>query len=110
MVSSARVLPPVFTGVPAWVAGGPERGVRATVRCAPRPGRRRAVGGFGQSALMGDGSRREWCRKHRYRSRVDALIALARVRAKDDVKRAKQEQRAYRCPRCHGWHLTSRAQ
>lgn len=48
------------------------------------------------------------CTKIRYRTRVDALIALSRLQRKDSTRRAKLEQRAYRCPNCRGWHLTSR--
>lgn len=47
------------------------------------------------------------CQKWRYRTRVDALIALANIQGRDDPKRAKTERRAYRCERCRGWHLTS---
>jgi len=48
------------------------------------------------------------CVKRRYRDRVGAMWALARLRGVDDVGRPKQEQRAYRCPHCRGWHLTAR--
>lgn len=48
------------------------------------------------------------CTKRRYRSRVDALLALARIQYRDSSNRDKREQRAYRCSRCFGWHLTSR--
>ena len=48
------------------------------------------------------------CTKRRYRTRVDALIALAAIQGRDDARRSKTESRAYRCPTCHGWHLTSR--
>lgn len=46
------------------------------------------------------------CRKHRYRDRIAALHALARIRNKD--KQGHDEARAYPCPACKGWHLTSR--
>lgn len=49
------------------------------------------------------------CGKHRYRDRVAALLALAKIRAADSSRRPKTEQRAYRCPDCGGWHLTSKA-
>jgi hypothetical protein len=48
------------------------------------------------------------CSKRRYRDRIAALLALASVQRKDGSRRPKTEQRAYRCPDCHGWHLTSR--
>lgn len=47
--------------------------------------------------------------KIRYRSAIDAGIALGRapagrvVKGRDD----KVEKRHYRCPTCHGHHLTS---
>jgi hypothetical protein len=50
------------------------------------------------------------CSKYRYRDRIGALMALATVQRQDKSGRAKLEQRAYRCPTCGGWHLTSQAQ
>jgi hypothetical protein len=47
------------------------------------------------------------CRKTRYRDRIAAKLALARIHHNDEPTRPKQEQRAYRCPACKGWHLTS---
>ncbi|MFJ6239814.1 hypothetical protein ACIQH0_37810 [Streptomyces griseus] len=41
--------------------------------------------------------------KRRYRNRLDARIALANTRRRD-----RGEKRAYQCPGCHGWHLTSK--
>ncbi len=49
------------------------------------------------------------CRKQRYRDRVSALLALAEIKQADNVRRPKQEGRAYWCPRCKSWHLTSKA-
>ena len=46
--------------------------------------------------------------KIRYRDRVAALLALADTRHADRSGRPKIEKRAYPCPSCHGWHLTSR--
>jgi hypothetical protein len=48
------------------------------------------------------------CAKTRYRDRITAALALSRVSAKGHA-RDKEARRAYRCPRCKGWHLTSRA-
>lgn len=48
------------------------------------------------------------CRKFRYRDRIAALLALAKVRSQDKPHRAKLEARAYRCPQCYGWHLTAK--
>ena len=48
------------------------------------------------------------CRKIRYRDRIAALLALASAQRTDGSRRPKLERRAYRCPTCHGWHLTSR--
>lgn len=47
------------------------------------------------------------CGKTRYRDRIAALLALSKIARRDDTRRPKTEQRAYPCPRCHGWHLTS---
>ena len=47
------------------------------------------------------------CRKIRYRSEVDAKIALMDIaRRRDQGKENRKECRYYRCPRCRGWHLT----
>lgn len=48
------------------------------------------------------------CRKLRYRDRIAAQLALAQVIRQDKPHRQKTEARAYRCPSCRGWHLTSR--
>lgn len=54
------------------------------------------------------------CGKMRYPSKVDAVRALStasRARALDDflgVHSDRREARVYRCPICHGFHLTSR--
>lgn len=49
------------------------------------------------------------CAKVRYRTEIDAKIALSNTAytaaQRSDEKR--QESRTYRCPRCKGWHLTS---
>jgi hypothetical protein len=54
------------------------------------------------------------CRKRRFRTKVDAMLALARTQgaananARHGAKAAKRtESRHYRCPTCKGWHLTS---
>ncbi|HLS79488.1 MAG TPA: hypothetical protein VK083_22130 [Nocardia sp.] len=44
--------------------------------------------------------------KRRYFTRGDAELALSGV-DHDDPRR--REQRCYRCPACHGWHLTSQS-
>lgn len=43
--------------------------------------------------------------KQRYRDRLEARMALLRCTTDTDPRR--QEKRTYRCPDCHGWHLTS---
>ena len=43
------------------------------------------------------------CKKIRYKTEVDAKIALAFM--PDKPKR--KECRAYQCPKCRGFHLTS---
>lgn len=49
--------------------------------------------------------RRRWCQKHRYPTRVDAIFAMCDIQHRHGGER---ERRAYECPRCHGWHLTSK--
>lgn len=44
--------------------------------------------------------------KRRFRDRFSALQALARAQHDPNPKRV--EERAYRCPQCAGWHLTSK--
>ncbi|MDX3074602.1 hypothetical protein [Streptomyces sp. MI02-7b] len=46
-------------------------------------------------------------RKWRYRDRIAAQLVLA-VMDRTDPRR--RECRAYHCPLCHGWHLTSQRQ
>lgn len=48
------------------------------------------------------------CGKRRYRSSIEAKIALADIQMKDSTNRAKQELRTYYCKHCSGWHLTSK--
>ena len=45
--------------------------------------------------------------KIRYRDRIATKLALASAQRTDGSKRAKIEQRIYRCPKCYGFHLTS---
>ena len=45
--------------------------------------------------------------KVKYRDRVAALLALSSTARKDN-RRDKDAVRVYLCPRCRGWHLTSR--
>jgi hypothetical protein len=46
------------------------------------------------------------CRlKIRYRDRAGALTALSRIAWRD--RHPHVETRAYHCPACNGWHLTS---
>lgn len=47
------------------------------------------------------------CSKVRYRDRIAALLALASAQSKASSGRPKHERRAYYCPKCKGWHLTS---
>lgn len=48
------------------------------------------------------------CLKHRFKNDIDANDSLAQIQAELDGRDMKP-QRAYPCPHCHGWHLTSRA-
>lgn len=45
--------------------------------------------------------------KRRYRDRIAALLALADTTRSDSERR--NEVRAYHCPDCQGWHLSSKA-
>lgn len=45
--------------------------------------------------------------KQRFRDEIAAKLALAVIRRKGKGSRPKTERRAYRCPLCGGWHLTS---
>lgn len=49
------------------------------------------------------------CVKRRYRDRVGALMALANIQGDRHGRpeRRYREARAYECPSCKGWHLTS---
>jgi hypothetical protein len=50
------------------------------------------------------------CAKRRYRTKLDAKIALAgtaREAARRGAGTRRSEQRAYWCPACRGFHLTS---
>ena len=46
------------------------------------------------------------CLKIRYRTDVDAQLDMLRIQALPTV--GHKPIRAYRCPWCHGYHLTSR--
>lgn len=48
------------------------------------------------------------CTKRRYKDRIAALLALENTGRKRHTGRQKDERRAYRCPDCCGWHLTSK--
>lgn len=50
--------------------------------------------------------------KVRYRNRGAARSAIDTVhqRIATAIGRPEQRLHAYRCPRCHGWHLTKLAQ
>lgn len=45
--------------------------------------------------------------KRKFPDRVSALLALADTLARSDGRR--NEVRAYHCPKCRRWHLTSKA-
>ena len=57
-------------------------------------------------SASGKGKRRS-CRKRRYRTKVDALIAMANIQYKDKRAHGHVEQRAYYHHACRAWHLTS---
>lgn len=54
-------------------------------------------------------SRTRECRKRRYRSKVDALIALADIQRKDNRFYGRVERRTYYHRPCRAWHLTSQS-
>ncbi len=45
--------------------------------------------------------------KRMYTSETSAMQALSDVRALQELRSRRQERRAYRCPLCSRWHLTS---
>ncbi|MEQ3540054.1 hypothetical protein WHI96_14590 [Pseudonocardia tropica] len=47
------------------------------------------------------------CGKRRFRDRIAADLALARIRC-SGAARYRDPVRSYACPVCRGWHLTSR--
>ncbi len=49
--------------------------------------------------------RRRCGAKVRYPDRLGAVIALSKIHAQD--RDGHDERRAYECPTCGGWHLTS---
>lgn len=53
-------------------------------------------------------SRRNDCGKTRYRDREEAKDAIRTIKLSGEV-RDKRPVRAYECPDCRGWHLTSKA-
>lgn len=48
------------------------------------------------------------CKKRRYRDELDAKIALSVIDMRSRRRKRAGERRAYLCPLCGGWHLTSR--
>ena len=52
--------------------------------------------------------RRRFCTKHGYRDHREAILALHRCVARAALGNGRRrETRAYECPRCGRWHLTS---
>ena len=47
------------------------------------------------------------CSKRRYATDIEAKLEIARFQRMDDPRRSKLPCRAYKCPDCGGWHLTS---
>lgn len=45
------------------------------------------------------------CGKRRFRDKLSAKMALVDIGRKDRIQ--ARERRAYKCPLCFGWHLTS---
>ena len=51
--------------------------------------------------------KRKACTKTRYRDSIAAMLAAAKIQARGSDRNGKTPWRAYRCPSCAGWHLTS---
>jgi len=49
------------------------------------------------------------CIKRRFADKGSALLALDEIDRKHEHRIGKRECRTYRCSKCAGWHLTSRA-
>lgn len=45
--------------------------------------------------------------KIRYRDELGAMIALSETNLGSQKKSKRSERKAYRCPKCRGWHLSS---
>jgi hypothetical protein len=53
------------------------------------------------------GTKKDNCAsKVRYASDAAAQAALKRI---NPTKALKKPRRVYKCPKCHGWHLSSKA-
>jgi hypothetical protein len=48
------------------------------------------------------------CGKRWFGDRISAELALAAIRHHGEDRSEKMPRRAYECPGCHGWHLTSK--
>ena len=46
------------------------------------------------------------CSKRKFRDQIAAKLALSRIKTTGEA-REKTPRRAYRCPNCRAWHLTS---
>lgn len=53
--------------------------------------------------------KRKVCTKTKYRDSIGAMMAAANIGAHGRDINGKMPWRAYRCPDCNGWHLTSQA-
>lgn len=60
-----------------------------------------------ERALCSPVVRERSCGKRRFRDRIAADLALARIRC-SGAARHRDPVRSYACPTCDGWHLTSR--
>ncbi|WP_143549021.1 hypothetical protein [Rhodococcus sp. ACS1] len=47
------------------------------------------------------------CNKAYFEDEIGARLTLAMIHRKDGSRREKLETRAYNCPNCGGYHLTS---
>ena len=48
------------------------------------------------------------CKKRKFKTKIDAMLALASARWSGQTHGNRNEVRVYKCPFCHKWHLTSK--
>ena len=48
------------------------------------------------------------CKKRKFKTKIDAMLALASARWNGQTHGNRNEVRVYHCPICNAWHLTSK--